>query len=81
MNTEMAVLNKISAANVIGLRNGQDTNKLLAALAEQQIIDAKRRRDAEAEAINEHSVFMSQGQAVLASQSDASAAMLAWRMP
>jgi hypothetical protein len=81
MNTEVAVLNKISAANVIGLRNGQDTNKLLAALAEQQIIDAKRRRDAEAEAINEHIVFMSQGQAVLASQSDASSAMLAWRMP
>jgi hypothetical protein len=81
MNSEVALLNKISAANVVGLRNGQDTNKLLAALAEQQIIDAKRRRDAEAEAINEHIVFMSQGQAVLASPSDASSAMLAWRMP
>ena len=35
MNTEVAVLNKINAANVIGLRNRQDTNKLLGALAEE----------------------------------------------
>ncbi len=82
MNTEVAVLNKINAANVIGLRNGQDTNKLLGALAEEQIIAAKRRRDAEAQAFNEHIVFVNQGQSVLASQaSGASAAMLAWRMP
>lgn len=82
MNSEVAVLNKISAANVIGLRNGQDTNKLLGALAEEQIIAAKQRRDAEAQAFNEHIVFVNQGQSVLASQaSGASAAMLAWRMP
>ena len=29
MNTEIAVLNKINAASLIGLRNTQDTNKLL----------------------------------------------------
>jgi hypothetical protein len=82
MNTEVAVLNKISVANVIGLRNGQDTNKLLGALAEEQIIAAKRRRDAEAQAFNEHIAFVNQGQAILASQaSGASSAMLAWRMP
>ena len=29
MNTEIAVLNKINAANIVALRNTQDTNKLL----------------------------------------------------
>jgi hypothetical protein len=82
MNTEIAVLNKINAANVIGLRNAQDTNKLLVALAEAQIIQAKRQRDAEAQAFNSHIQFMTNGQAVMAAQSaNASSAMLAWNMP
>ena len=82
MNTEIAVLNKISAAGVIAVRNTQDTNKLLVSLAEQQLIEAKRKRDAEAQAFNNHIQFMSQGQAVMASQAaGASDAMLAWRMP
>jgi type IV secretion system protein TrbJ len=82
MNTEIAVLNKINAAHLVNVRNTQDTNKLLAAVAERQIVEAKRERDAEARAFNEHIQFMSQGQAVLAAQSaNASAAMLAWRMP
>lgn len=82
MNTEIAVLNKINAASVIGLRAGQDTNKLLVSLAEQQIIEAKRKRDAEAQAINDHIRFRAEGQQVLDSQAArASQAMLAWRMP
>jgi hypothetical protein len=82
MNTEMAVLNKINAADVIGLRNTQDANKLLATLAEERLVEAKRQRDAEAQAFNDHIQFMLQGQEVLASQAaNASAAMLAWRMP
>src|SRR5262249_21204105 len=32
MNTEIAVLNKINAANLISIRSAQDTNKLLVAL-------------------------------------------------
>jgi hypothetical protein len=82
MNTEIAVLNKISAANLITVRNTQDANKLLVSLAEQRVIEAKRTRDAEAQAINNHIRFMTDGRAVLTSQSaGASAAMLAWRMP
>jgi type IV secretion system protein TrbJ len=82
MNTEIAVLNKINAAHLINVRNTQDTNKLLTALAERQILEAKRQRDGEARAFNEHIQFMSQEQTVLAAQSaNASAAMLAWRMP
>jgi hypothetical protein len=82
MNTEVAVLNKINAANMVTVRNTQDTNKLLVALAEQQIVDAKRTRDAEAQAINNHIQFMAQGRSVMSDQTaGASSAMLAWRMP
>jgi hypothetical protein len=82
MNTEIAVLNKINAANVINVRSQQDTNKLLAALAEERIIEAKRLRDAEAQAINQHIRFMAEAKSVLNAQAaNASAEMRAWRMP
>lgn len=68
-NTEIAVLNKINAATVIALRNGQDTNKLLTAVAEQQLIEAKRQRDAEVKAINSHIELVGQGGAILSRQS------------
>jgi hypothetical protein len=81
-NTEIAVLNKINAASVIALRNGQDTNKLLTALAEQQFIDSKRQRDSEAQAVNNHVAFLTDEQSFLSSQkANASAAMMAFVMP
>ncbi|MBK7929280.1 MAG: hypothetical protein IPJ98_17930 [Bryobacterales bacterium] len=81
-NTEIAVLNKINAAHIVSVRNTQDSNKLLVALAEAGIVDAKRKRDAEAQAINNHIRFRTEGKAALDAQSaGASAAMLAWRMP
>jgi len=81
-NTEIGVLNKINAASVILLRNGQDTNKLLTAVAEQQFIESKRQRDSEAEAVNTHIAFMANEQSYLSSQkAGASDAMLAFRMP
>jgi hypothetical protein len=64
------------------VRNLQDTNKLLVALTEAQVVSAKRTRDAEAHAFNHHARFMREGKAALAAQAKgASAAMLAWRMP
>ena len=82
MNTQIAVLNKINAASVIGLKNTQDTNKLLVAIAEQEILRAKEERDAEARAINNHVQFLSKAKELMAAQAqDASAAMMAWRMP
>lgn len=82
MNTEIAVLNKINAANIIALRNAQDTNQLLVAVAEQQVIAAKRTRDAEAQAINNHIRFAREGKTAMASQgAGASEAMRTWRMP
>jgi len=82
LNSEIAVLNKINAANLVGLRNGQDTNDLLVALAEQGIVDAKRKRDAEASGINEHIRFIGEEENILRAQTgDPSARMLAYRMP
>jgi len=81
-NTEIAVLNKINAASVIALRNSQDTNKLLSAVAEQQFIQAKRQRDSEADAVNNHVAFMAHERSLLASQkAGASDAMMNFRMP
>ena len=52
LNSEVSVLNKINAANVLTLRTVQDSNKLLASLLEQQTILAKQQRDATTNAIN-----------------------------
>jgi hypothetical protein len=52
LNTEVSVLNKINAANVLTLRSVQDSNKLLASLVEQQAILSKQQREATANAIN-----------------------------
>jgi hypothetical protein len=82
MNTEIAVLNKINAATIIALRNDQAANQTLVALAESQLVAAKRIRDAEARAVNQHIQFRSKGKRILDAQSaNASAAMSAWRMP
>lgn len=82
MNTEVAVLNKLSAASVIAVRSAQEANQLLVALAEHDALQAKRMRDAEARAIVQHVRFVSDGRDALTAQAaGASAAMLAWRMP
>lgn len=52
LNSEVAVLNKINATNVLTLRSIQDTNKLLASLLEQQTIAAKQQREMTTNAIN-----------------------------
>lgn len=45
LNSEVAVLNKVNATNVLALQNAQDTNKLLTAILEQQTILSKQMRD------------------------------------
>jgi len=52
LNTEVGVLNKINAANVLMLRTLQDANNLRLAALEQQVVQSKRQRDAEANLIN-----------------------------
>jgi hypothetical protein len=52
LNSEVQVLNKINAANVLTLRSVQDSNKLLASLLEQQTVVAKQQRELTTNAIN-----------------------------
>jgi len=52
LNSEVAILNKVNATNVLTLRSVQDTNKLLAALLEQQAIASKQQREMTTDAIN-----------------------------
>ena len=52
LNTEVGVLNKINAANVLMLRTLQDSNNLRLAALEQQVVQAKRERDDETTLIN-----------------------------
>jgi hypothetical protein len=52
LNTEVSVLNKINASEILTLRTLQDSNKLLASLLEQQTILAKLQREATTNIIN-----------------------------
>ena len=52
LNTEVSVLNKINASNVLTLRTLQDANNLRVAALEQQIIQAKHQRDTDAANLN-----------------------------
>ena len=55
--TEMAVLGKINAANVMQLRSQQDTNQILSTAALQQMIAAKDQFDAQKRALNQAIYF------------------------
>lgn len=52
LNTEVSVLNKINAANMLTLRSVQDSNKLLASLLEERTLAAKQQRDITTNTIN-----------------------------
>src|SRR5947207_5481425 len=52
LNTEVSVLNKINATNVLTLRTLQDSNKLLLSLLEQNVIATKQQRDTIANSID-----------------------------
>src|SRR6267378_1459699 len=52
LNTEMSVLNKINASNVLTLRTLQDANNLRVAALEQQVLQAKQQRDTDAANLN-----------------------------
>jgi hypothetical protein len=52
LNSQVAVLNKINAANVLSLRTLQDANNLRLSQLEQQVLASQERRDAMTTAIN-----------------------------
>src|SRR5713226_1342799 len=52
LNTEVGVLNKINASNVLTLRTLQDANNLRVAALEQQVLQAKQQRDTDTANLN-----------------------------
>jgi hypothetical protein len=52
LNSQVAVLNKINAANILTLRTLQDANNLRLSQLEQQVLASEERRDAMTTAIN-----------------------------
>jgi hypothetical protein len=52
LNTEVGVLNKINASNVLTLRTLQDSNNLRVAALEQQVLQAKQQRDTDTASLN-----------------------------
>lgn len=52
LNTEVGVLNKINASNVLTLRTLQDANNLRLAALEQQVLHAMQQRDTDAANLN-----------------------------
>jgi hypothetical protein len=52
LNSEVSVLNKINASNILTLRSLQDANNIRLATLEQQILQAKRQRDIDAANLN-----------------------------
>lgn len=52
MNTEVGVLNKINSAAIASLRSTRDTNRLLLSTVEEQVVEGKRKRDADVSGIN-----------------------------
>ena len=52
LNSEVSVLNKINASNVLTLRTLQDANNLRVAALEQQVLQAKQLRDTDAANLN-----------------------------
>jgi hypothetical protein len=52
LNTEVSVLNKINASNMLTLRTLQDANNLRVAALEQQVLQAKQERDSDAANLN-----------------------------
>jgi hypothetical protein len=70
-NTQVAVLNKINGANVLGLRLNETATELHLNILEQLIVQNKRNRDAEAQMMNAHVFQWRYGQSYAATCSPA----------
>jgi Domain of unknown function (DUF4141) len=81
-NTQIAVLNKINGANVLGLRLNETSTELQLDILEQLIVQNKRTRDAEAQAMDAHVFQWRYGQAYGRDLFSRTAAALdSWRLP
>jgi hypothetical protein len=82
LNTEVAVLNKVNAATVTSARLTKDTNQILLALLDEQLADARQRRDAQAIALNARIAFDAEARDLAERTSAGTAeALSAFRLP
>src|SRR5205085_11912586 len=82
LNTQIAVLNKINAADIAAARIAKDTNYLLVSLLEQQLLDATERRDAVVQGLNAHAAFLEEARPLLAaSTAETTQALSNFRIP
>ncbi len=82
LHTQIAVLNKINATGVTSARVAKDTNYLLVALIEQQVLDATNRREATVQGINAHVAFLTEAPSLLArTTADTTTALTTFRIP
>jgi len=82
LHTQIAVLNKINATGVTAARMAKDTNYLLVAILEEQLLDATARREAAVEGVNAHIAFLNQTPDLLAqSTAQTTAALTSFRIP
>jgi hypothetical protein len=82
LNTEVGVLNKINAGNVLTLRTLQDANNLRLAGLEQQVLQAKQQRDIDTANLNFAIQMRQQGTQNLAPfNSDLTQSLSSHRLP
>lgn len=65
-NTQIALLNKLSATSVTAARLAKDANNVLVSVLEQQLLDATDRREAAVQGINAHIAFITETRPLLA---------------
>jgi hypothetical protein len=81
-NTQIAVLNKLSATAVTAARLAKDANNVLVSLLEQQLLDATERREAAAQGINAHIAFETEARDLLArTTAQTTEALTTFRIP
>ena len=82
LHTQIAVLNKINAANITAARMAKDTNYLLVAILEEQLMDATARREAAVEGINAHAAFLAEARPLLErTTAETTTALTTFRIP
>jgi hypothetical protein len=82
LHTQIAVLNKINATGVTAARMAKDTNYVLVALLEQQVLEATERREGAVQGTNAHVAFLTDARPLLArTTSDTTTALTTFRIP
>jgi hypothetical protein len=81
-NTLIASLNKANALAALTARAQQATNQVLVSMLEERLVEGKRQRDAEVNAIDAHIVFAQQAQELYDSSTRGTAeAIASFRLP